>query len=187
MLSRVEKLVEQYKKLVGLPWERNIAGPQRVWFVVYDKTDERKLRYHQDEFETATTNAGRKWREVDLTNAFAEWLGKHEYRDGYFEDPSEVERALPEFQRSVVERIEAEFKAGDESTVVALRGVASLFGLISVSDVVQTAEDSVRGRLLVFFPGEYENKHYWFLGDRGRSGWNYLAVPITAHEIGETP
>ena len=34
------------------------------------------------------------------------------------------------------------------------------------------------GRLLVFFPGSYENNNYRLLD--GYDGWNYLAVPITA-------
>jgi len=41
-------------------------------------------------------------------------------------------------------------------------------------------ESSIRGRLLVFFPGEYENNNYRLLD--ARDGWNYLAVPITARE-----
>ena len=33
-------------------------------------------------------------------------------------------------------------------------------------------------RLLVFFPGSYEDNNYRLLD--GYDGWNYLAVPITA-------
>ena len=38
----------------------------------------------------------------------------------------------------------------------------------------------VRGRLLVFFPGEHERGNYRLLD--ARDGWNYLAVPIDAQE-----
>jgi hypothetical protein len=37
----------------------------------------------------------------------------------------------------------------------------------------------IRGRLVVFFPGEYEDNNYRLLD--ARDGWNYLAVPITLH------
>jgi hypothetical protein len=40
--------------------------------------------------------------------------------------------------------------------------------------------DAVPGRLLVLFPGEYENNSYRLLD--ARDGWSYLAVPITAHQ-----
>jgi hypothetical protein len=49
-----------------------------------------------------------------------------------------------------------------------------------VSELVSRVESSIRGRLLVFFPGEHENNTYRFLD--AREGWNYLAVPITSDE-----
>jgi hypothetical protein len=58
--------------------------------------------------------------------------------------------------------------------------VASLFGFCRVSELVSRVESSIRGRLLVFFPGEHENNTYRFLD--AREGWNYLAVPITSDE-----
>jgi len=41
-------------------------------------------------------------------------------------------------------------------------------------------EPHIQGRLLIFFPGVYEQNNYRLLD--ARDGWNYLAVPITAHE-----
>ena len=38
----------------------------------------------------------------------------------------------------------------------------------------------MKGRLLVFFPGVYEQNNYRLLD--ARDGWNYLAFPITASE-----
>lgn len=185
MASRIDLLIERYKHVVNLPWERHLAGPQRVWFAIYDKTDERRLRYRLNDFEAATTLAGHKWREVDLTDAFARWMGEMPYRDAYFEDPSEIERALPEFQAAVVNLVEGAFRSGDADTVVAVRGVACLYGLLKVSEVVQQLATHVPGRLLVLFPGEHEGNNYRLLD--ARDGWNYLAVPITAHEVGATP
>ena len=37
----------------------------------------------------------------------------------------------------------------------------------------------IQGRLLLFFPGEFDNNNYRLLD--ARDGWNYLAVPITLH------
>lgn len=64
--------------------------------------------------------------------------------------------------------------------MVALMGIGSLFGFLRVSTLVQGVADAVRGRLVVLFPGEYENKTYRLLD--ARDGWSYLAVPITAHQ-----
>ena len=71
-------------------------------------------------------------------------------------------------------------KEGDigEESVVALKGVGSLFGFLKVKEVVDKLAPMVKGRLLVFFPGSYENNNYRLLD--GYDGWNYLAVPITA-------
>jgi hypothetical protein len=66
----------------------------------------------------------------------------------------------------------------DENAVIALKGVGSLFGLLKVKDVVDRLAPLVRGKLLIFFPGSYENNNYRLLD--GYDGWNYLAIPITA-------
>ncbi len=68
----------------------------------------------------------------------------------------------------------------DENTVVALKGVGSLFGFLKVKEVVDKLAPMVKGRLLIFFPGSYENNNYRLLD--GYDGWNYLAVPITANK-----
>ena len=62
--------------------------------------------------------------------------------------------------------------------MVALKGVGSLFGLLKVKAVVDKLAPMVKGRIVVFFPGTYENNNYRLLD--GYDGWNYLAVPITA-------
>ena len=46
--------------------------------------------------------------------------------------------------------------------------------------LMEAVTDRVRGRLLVFFPGEREGSNYRLLD--ARDGWNYLAVPITIPE-----
>ncbi len=67
----------------------------------------------------------------------------------------------------------------DEDTVIAVQGVACLFGFTRVSLILKEVVKDIRGRLVVFFPGEYEDNNYRLLD--ARDGWNYLAVPITLH------
>ncbi|MDP3479822.1 MAG: DUF1788 domain-containing protein, partial [Desulfoprunum sp.] len=68
----------------------------------------------------------------------------------------------------------------DSQTVVGVFGIASLFGFVRVSELMSRGENDTRGRLVVFFPGEFENSNYRLLD--ARDGWNYHAVPITLHE-----
>ena len=181
-MSRTDQLLERYAHFVGLPWNASLAGAQRVWFVVYDKNDERRIRARIDEYAIATKEAGHNWLHCDLTNAFADWMASHDYRDAYFEDPEDLELTLPDFEEHVVAGVKSLLDTGgaDSDTVVALSGIASLFGFMRVSALVKTLEPAIRGRLVVFFPGEHENNNYRLLD--ARDGWNYMAVPITAHE-----
>ena len=179
-MNKLDLLIERYEAFVALPWQKGLAGSQRVIFVVYDKADERRLRARIDEFELATKKAGHGWRLIDLTDAFAEWMAAQEYRESYFEYPEDLTTVLPEFEAHLQGRIrDAVAECGDED-VVALSGIGSLFGFTRVSDLVKGVANEVRGRLLVLFPGEYENNSYRLLD--ARDGWSYLAVPITAHQ-----
>jgi len=184
-MSRVETLLEAYSSFVRIPWESNLAGPQRVWFAVYDPSEERRLRFRLAEFEVATKNAGHGWALVDLTDAFGEWLGAHEYRDDYFEDPSALELDLKEgFAASLAVQISRllEAPSSDERAVVAVAGVASLFGLTRLSALVERVVGQIRGRFLVFFPGSHVGATYHLL--ETNDGWSYLAVPISGAERG---
>ena len=105
-------------------------------------------------------------------------MASHDYRESYFESPEDLQNPHPGFEEYVANIVRAELEKGDDQTVVAVVGVASLFGFMKVSRLVELVEDSIRGRLLVFFPGTYENNLYRFLD--ARDGWNYHAVPITA-------
>ena len=51
-MGRIDRLAERYKRYISLPWEKDLAGAQRMVFVVYDKTDERRLRARKTLFET---------------------------------------------------------------------------------------------------------------------------------------
>ena len=187
MASRVDALVEAYGRQVRLPWDRGLAPPQRVWFAVYPKEEERRLRYKVDAFGLATTGARKRWLLVDLTSSFARWLDGEKYRELYFKSPERLPPKLQhflEFAAGTVVKAAQDFGA-DEDTVVAVLGVASLFGFAHVSDLVPLIVPLVPGRLLVFFPGSRDGNVYRLLD--AREGWNYLATPITAFDEGSTP
>ncbi len=183
-MSEVEDLLKAYENLVRLPWDSSLAGPEKVWFVVYDPAQERRIRLRLPEFETVTKKHGHGWRSVDLTDSFARWISTHKYRDSYFEEPELLEPALQAFTNAVAQEIKAVLTAEDVdlNTVVCLTGVASLYGLTKVSNVLEKVTADLRGRLLVCFPGEHDGQVYKILG--AREGWNYLAVPITTKKWG---
>jgi len=181
-MGRIEELSRRYARHIAAPWQRNLAGDQKAIFVVYPKTDERRLRARLDLFEIATTQAGHRWKPLDFTDAFARWMADTEYRDAYFQDPEALAMRLKsDFVRYLSDRLREALTADDvdENTVVAVYGAASLFGFTRVSLVLKEVVRDIRGRLVLFFPGEYEENNYRLLD--ARDGWNYLAVPITLH------
>ena len=184
-MARIEDLADLYGQHIATPWQRTVAGAQRVVMVVYDKELERSLRARKMAFETATNQAGHTWLEVDLSSAFGAWLASDEYRDTYFEAPEDLQLKLDaEFSEHVAELIRTLLirPDADEDAVVAVIGVGALFGFSRVSRVLRLVERDIRGRLVVFFPGQYEQNNYRLLD--ARDGWNYLAVPITLHSTG---
>lgn len=182
-MGRIDKLAERYGRFVALPWAQDLAGAERAIFVVYDKSDERRLRARTGLFELATTEAGHGWLECDLTAAFAEWMAGIDYRESYFEAPEDLDLKLEDdFAEYAAGRVRAVLQrpeAGADS-VTGVFGVASLFGFLRLSALLQAVEPDVRGRIAVFFPGEHEESQYRLLD--ARDGWNYLAVPITAQD-----
>ncbi|OBI43927.1 hypothetical protein A5707_03930 [Mycobacterium kyorinense] len=181
-MSRIDDLISNYERFVCLPWPSGLAPAQRVWMAVYGPDDERRLRLHLPEFETASSAAGREWAQIDITNAFEVWMAAHEYRDAYFANPKLIQPELAGFINALVRDVRAQLaEMSTPNTVVGLVGAGSLFGLgdqVKVSALIGGIEDLIAGRLLVFFPGEVDHNNYRLLN--GRDGWNYHAVPITA-------
>jgi hypothetical protein len=180
-VSYVDDLLATYRSFVALPWEQNLAPPQRVWMAVYPPEHERRLRLHVPEFEVATKEANHSWALIDITTSFERWMASHDYREEYFESPDLLETALPAFFEHLVAEVAGELgKQRDPDAVVALLGAGTLFGLgdtVKVSALLNSVNDAVSGRLLVFFPGEHEGNSYRLLD--ARDGWNYLAISIT--------
>lgn len=179
-MSKLKRLLQSWERFIRTPWRDDVAAAQRVVFCVYDPADERALRVKIEEFELATRAAGHGWQQFDLTDSFAEWLGSQRYAAKYFEKPELLGTLLPKYLDFLAQRFVAFIaeSGADGNSVVAVNGVGSVFGLCKVKGVVDAFAPHVQGRLLVFFPGSFENNNYRLLD--GYDGWNYLAVPITA-------
>ena len=182
-MSKVKRLLQSYSKYIAVPWRGDAAAAQRVIFCVYNENDELRMRAKIDEFEIVTQQAEHDWAVFDLTDTFAKWLAPQRYAKSYFQKPELLSTLLPKYLDFITEEFSKILDAKEigEKSVVALKGVGSLFGLLKVKDVVDKLAPMVQGRLLVFFPGSFENNNYRLLD--GYDGWNYLAVPITPDKV----
>ncbi len=179
-MSKINRLLQSYSDFIVIPWRNDAAPAQRVIFCVYHETEELRLQAKIDEFELVTRQAGHEWAIFDLSNTFAHWFAGQRYAAKYLQKPQLLPTLLPKYldyiEQTFVDFLTA--RQADKNFVVALKGVGSLFGFLKVKEVVERLAPQVAGRLLVFFPGSYENNNYRLLD--GYDGWNYLAVPITA-------
>jgi hypothetical protein len=187
-MSRIEDLADRYGRHIATPWQRTVAGAQRVVMIVYDKELERTLYARKLAFQTATQEAGHDWHEIDLSLTFAEWMAADEYREEYFTSPEDLRLKLDaEFPEYVADRLRRRLCEPEVTTnsVVGVLGVGAIFGFARISQILKMVEADIRGRLVVFFPGQFERNNYRLLD--ARDGWNYLAVPITLHGEGANP
>lgn len=181
MASKVDILLQVYEAVVNEKWQNTVSGKERIWFLVYDPSEHRKVELRIEEFEMATKKAGKKWKTISVKNCFADWMANHDYRDEYFQDPNALTDQLEtEFKQYVTDFLTRQIQENTNSKdcVIALLDVSSLFGFVRLSDVLNLVAPSLRGRMLVFFPGEFDKNHYRLLN--ARDGWSYLARPITA-------
>lgn len=180
-MSHVDDLVANYQRFVRLPWQANVAPQQRVWMAIYPPEQERRVRLHVPEFATKTREADHGWALIDITGRFERWMTAHEYRDAYFANPTLLTSALPTFLDVLAAGVRSELEQADDDTVVGLLGVGTLFGLgqaVRTSTLLDRTCESIRGRLLVFFPGHIEGSNYRLLD--AQDGPNYHATAITA-------
>lgn len=180
MLSKVDQLLNAYEAVVNEPWSTSLSGHERIWFLVYDPVEQRKVDLRIGDFETLTIKANKKWINISLKNCFPKWMSTHDYKEEYFQDPeSLVDQLEADFKQYAIDFLIAEFErlGTDDSTLIVVRDISSLFGFNRMSDILSGCSGSFKGRLLLFFPGEYDKNQYRLLD--ARDGWNYLARPIT--------
>ena len=180
-MSAIDRLLANYARQVRLPWAAHTSGKQRIWFAVYPPFEERRVRARLPQFEALTLEASHGWSTVDLTGLLPEWIANHEYRDAIFAEPEQFS-ANSELEDLAIERVRhaCANEDADAASVVAITGLATLFDFMRVSKLIERVEDTVRGRLLVLFPGEFAGNVYRFMD--ARDGFNYMAVPITSTE-----
>ena len=95
----------------------------------------------------------------------------HDYRETYFQHPERLtDNSLGRFLNHAAGQLQNDLRESDANTVVAVLGAATLFGFVRVSELMDAVKDAIVGRLLVFFPGEYEANNYRLLD--ARDGWN---------------
>jgi hypothetical protein len=178
-MSRIRRLASAYARHIEIPWQQHAASAQRVLFCIYHEEDELRLRANVGEFEVLTRQAGHDWLLYDLTDAFSIWLAtQRRYAIKYFDDPALLVTLMPKYRAYIRDDFARAVENADANTVVAVKGAGALFGFLKVREVVDDMAPLVAGRLLIFFPGAYENNNYRLLD--AYDGWNYLAVPITA-------
>jgi len=90
--------------------------------------------------------------------------------------PGTLNTVIGQFETAVVERVRARLAACAPNDILALTGVASLFGLIRAQTLIATVAPKVPSRLLVTFPGVHRDGIYRLLDVRDR--YDYRAVPI---------
>jgi hypothetical protein len=181
MASKVDNLLTSFEQVLTEPWTQTLSSQERVWFLVYDPSDQRRVDLRMGDFEAAARHAGKNWVQISLKECFAKWMSSHDYRDEYFEDPEVLADQLEvEFKPYVIEYIREEIEKAlaDENTLVAVKDVAAVFGFLRLSNIISAAADYAKGRMLVFFPGEFSKNQYRLLD--ARDGWSYLARPIIA-------
>jgi hypothetical protein len=175
-LSSTEELLVELKKRLTVPWRDDEPPAGRIWILWYDKANERRVRGRLSEFRLATEQAGREWREFDIAPRFGSWVALQPWFERLAKRPGSLSTVLPQFEVYLAESIKRELAACGRNDILALTGIASLFGLTRASSLIGNVADSVPGRLLVTFPGAHRGGIYRLLD--ARDGWNYLAVPI---------
>ncbi len=180
MQSKIDQLLLAFEKIVKEPWSASLSGQERTWFLVYDPAEQRKVDLRLGDFETATLKSGKKWKSISLKPCFPTWMAQHKYREAYFNDPKFIADQLEaKFIPYAVQFLKNELSKLEQNpeTLIAIRDVSALFGFARLSEILRGCDRDFQGRLLIFFPGEFENNQYRLLD--ARAGWDYLARPIT--------
>jgi hypothetical protein len=182
-VARIDDIADQYERHISAPWQRNLPGAQRIVFVVYSKEDERKLTAKMKDFENRTTAAGHPWLEMDFTNVFPEWMTGESYPEEYFAAPNLLDDKMKAdsaygFTAHCVGRLRSVVTSASATpeSVVAVHGIGSIFGFATLHAILEKIQPDIRGRVVVFFPGSYDQNIYRLFD--ARDGWNYLATPI---------
>lgn len=184
-MTQIDELIKVYSRQVTIPWDDHAAPEEKVWFCVYDPSEERRLLKRMDEFELATQKAGLEWFRIDISSIFDEWFASHPYKDQFCSNPTKLKAAEQMFLNHLIEELSSLWDREMASKIIAISGTNSLFGIIRLSKVIDEIVKKlpIPGRLLIFFPGSHRGYCYQFMNDH--DGWNYKAIAIEVKEEGE--
>ena len=100
------------------------------------------------------------------------------YKQKYFQRPELLSSILERFAIYLEQEIRSKCNVylTKVNAVIAIYGIGTLYGLMKVNQLVEMLAPSCHGRLLVFFPGSYEDNNYRLLN--GYDGWNYRAIVL---------
>ena len=177
-MPTTDELLRHFERQAALPWRDDLAPEYRVWVLHYEPALERRIRGRMAEFEAVARRNGKGWFALDLAALVAPWFAAHPLFEGLVEQPDELPGMLPEFAAHIGETVRRELGAMGPNDILALLGAGALFGLMRISTLIESVAPAIPGRLLVFFPGRYEEGSYRLLD--ARDGWNYRATPIPA-------
>ena len=177
-MSKIDQLLQKFQRIIKEPWPTGLSGQEKIWFLIFDPIDLRKMEFKLGEFEIATKNANRDWHLISLKTKFSYWLSKHDYKVSFFEDPEYLSDALQDdFKNYLEDSIIADLDSNNnENTLIVLNDVSAIFGFIKLSEIVNAISNKIQGRLMILFPGEFTNNQYRLMD--ARDGWDYLARPI---------
>jgi hypothetical protein len=178
-MAKVDDLIKKFEKVIKEPWAKGLSGQEKVWFLVFDPTELRRVEFRLGDFEILTKNSGRSWHQVSLHKLFTSWMANNAYKEAYFEDPEYISDALQgDFKQYVLSELdEALTRRNEEDALIVLKDVSAIFGFLKLSEVINALSNKVKGRMMVLFPGEFSNNQYRLMD--ARDGWDYLARPIT--------
>ena len=131
MQSKIDQLLAAFDKVVQEPWSNTLSGQERIWFLVYDPAEQRKVDLRIEDFETATIKAGKKWEIISFKLCFPQWMANHEYKEGYFKNPKHiVDQLEADFIPHAIQFIKGELTRinQDQDTLIAIKDVSALFG-----------------------------------------------------------
>lgn len=180
-MSTVEDLLFAFRERVRVPWRPDEAAAGRVWMLWYDKAQERRVRGRLGEFRELAEREGKGWHEFDLAPQFGHWVARQKWFERAAKRPSTLSTVLPQFEDELVLTLRTALAECGTNDLLALTGVASLFGIMRASTLIARVADAIQGRLLVTFPGTHQGGIYRLLD--ARDGWNYLAVPIPSTDV----
>lgn len=176
-MSKINQLLAKFESIIKEPWPNGLSGQEKVWFLIFDPIDLRKVHFKLGEFEIASKNANHEWLLISLNDYFSNWLCQHRYKESFFEEPEYISDALQnEFREYVILEINKRLTQNSENTLLVLKDASAIFGFIKLSEIVNDISNKIKGRLMVLFPGEFTNNQYRLMD--ARDGWDYLARPI---------